>query len=132
MLKCGSDLPSYADFIREKWETFNCQGWVGFVLQQKLKMIKSSLKVWHSQHVQNMDSRMKEVKDKLSVLDAKAEIVDLHETEATELQDLSVSLHSMARLQNSINWQKSRMNWFKVGMQIQKKKSQLYVSPSAS
>ena len=91
------------------------------MLQQKLKMIKSSLKVWHSQHVQNMDSRMKEVKDKLSVLDAKAEIVDLHETEATELQDLSVSLHSMARLQNSINWQKSRMNWFKVGMQIQKK-----------
>ena len=77
MLKCWSDLPGYADFVREKWETFNCQGWVGFVLQQKLKMIKSSLKGWHSQHVQNLDDRMREVKDKMSVLDAKAEIVDL-------------------------------------------------------
>jgi exonuclease III len=115
MLKCWSDLPGYADFVREKWATFNCQGWAGFVLQQKLKMIKSSLKEWHSQHVQNMEGRMNEVKAKMSVLDAKAEIVDLQEAETAELHDLSVSLHSMARLQNSISWQKSRMNWLQEG-----------------
>ena len=95
--------------------TFNCQGWAGFVLQQKLKLMKSSLKVWHSQHIQNMDGRMKEVKDRMSALDAKAEIADLQETEVTELHDLSVSLHSMTRMQNSIYWQKSRMNWLKEG-----------------
>jgi len=53
--------------------------------------------------------------DEMSVLDAKAEIVDLQETEATELRDLSVSLHSTARLQNIIHWKKSRMNWLKEG-----------------
>jgi len=115
MLKCWSDLPSYADFVREKWEMFNCQGWAGFVLQQKLKMIKSSLKVWHSQHDQNMDGRMKEVKGNMSVLDDKAETVDLQEMEVTELHDLSVSLQYMARMQNNTNWQKSRMNWSKEG-----------------
>jgi len=107
MLKCWADLPGYADFVREKWGSFNCQGWAGFVLQQKLKMIKSSLKEWHYQHAQNLDGRMRDVKDRMSVLDATADSVDLQEAEATELHDLSVSLHSMARLQNSINWQKS-------------------------
>jgi hypothetical protein len=47
------------------------------VLQQKLKMIKASLKVWHSQHDQNMDGRMKEIKDKMSYLDVNEETVDL-------------------------------------------------------
>jgi hypothetical protein len=51
----------------------------------------------------------------MSVLDAKAEIADLQESEVTELHELSVSLHSMARLQNSMNWQNSRMNWLKEG-----------------
>jgi len=55
MLKCWSDLPGYAEFVGGKWDTFSCQGWGGFVLQQKLKMIKACLKEWHSQHVQNMD-----------------------------------------------------------------------------
>ena len=96
MLKCWSYLPGYEEFVSEKWEMFNCQGWGGFVLQQKLKMIKASLKVWHPQHVQNMDGMMKELKDKMFVLDAKAEDVDLQEAEVTKLHDLSITLHSMA------------------------------------
>jgi len=32
-----------------------------------------------------------------------------------ELHELSVNLHSMARAQNSVNWQKSRMNWLQAG-----------------
>jgi exonuclease III len=115
MLKCWSDLPGYAKFVREQWEMFDCQGWGGFVLQQKLKLIKASLKEWHSQQVQNLDGKMKELKDKMSSLDTKAEVVDLNEAEITELHDLSASLQSMARMQNCIHWQKSRMNWLNEG-----------------
>jgi len=38
-----------------------------------------------------------------------------------ELHDLSVNLHSLARVQNCINWQKSRMNWLKEGDAYSKK-----------
>jgi len=77
MLKCWSDLPGYVKFVREKWESVNYEGWGGFVLQQKLKMIKASLKEWHFQHVQNLDGRMKDLKDQIFVLDTKAETIVL-------------------------------------------------------
>jgi hypothetical protein len=35
--------------------------------------------------------------------------------EVSELHDLSVKLHSLARTQTSINWKKSRMNWLQEG-----------------
>jgi len=115
MLKCWSELPGYAEFFRERWSTFRCQGWGGFVLQQKLKWIKAGLREWHTQHVQNMEGRMIEIKDKMSDLDVKAESAELHADEVSELRGLSLTLHSLARLQNSMNWQKSRLNWLKEG-----------------
>lgn len=39
----------------------------------------------------------------------------LSDVEVMELHDLTVNLHSMARIQNSINWQKSRMHWLREG-----------------
>jgi len=85
------------------------------VLQQKLKWIKATLKEWHSQHVQNMEGRMREIKDKMSDLDVKAKSVELQADEVSELRGLSFTFHSLARLQNSMNWQKSRLNWLKEG-----------------
>jgi hypothetical protein len=42
-------------------------------------------------------------------------VFGLLDEEANELHELSVSLHSMARVQTSINWQKSRLNWLQEG-----------------
>ena len=115
MLTCWSYFPGYADFVRAKWGTFTCEGWGNFVLKQKLKLMKFSLKEWHQHHFQNTDGRMMEVKNKISILDAKVEMSALSGEEVDELHELSVNLHSMARLQKSINWQKSRMNWLLEG-----------------
>jgi exonuclease III len=107
MLKCWSEYPGYAEFVCEKWG--------GYVLQQKLKLMKACLKEWHQQHFQNMEGRMMDVKNKISILDAKAEVSVLLEEELVELHDLFVNLHSMARLQNNVHWQKSRMHWLQEG-----------------
>jgi len=58
MLKCWSEYHGYGDFVREKWRSFNIQGWGGYVLQQKLKMMKACLKKWHYQHTQNLDGNI--------------------------------------------------------------------------
>jgi len=114
MLKCWSDYLGYEDFVREIWSYFDCHGWGGYVLKMKLKMMKTCLKEWYNQHFQNLD-RMSEVKNKISLVDSKAEMSALMEDEVQELHDLSVNLHSLARTKNSVNWQKSRMNWLKEG-----------------
>jgi len=55
ILKCWADVPGYADFIREKWSSFEVNGWGAYVLKEKLRLIKGSLKEWHHQHTHNME-----------------------------------------------------------------------------
>jgi hypothetical protein len=87
MLKCWSDFPGYGDFVHEKWGSFTCQGWGGYVLQQKFKIMKSCLKDWHRQHSQNLDSKILEVKNKIVFLDSKGEVSVLRGEEVLELHD---------------------------------------------
>lgn len=34
----------FKDFVREKWNSFNIQGWGGFVMKEKLKLLKAELR----------------------------------------------------------------------------------------
>jgi len=44
MLKCWTDVPGYKDFVRDKWRSFQVDGWGGYVMKEKLKMIKVVLR----------------------------------------------------------------------------------------
>jgi len=48
MLKCWADIPGYKQFVSDKWKAMQVDGWGGFVLKEKLKLIKSVLKEWHN------------------------------------------------------------------------------------
>jgi len=121
MLKCWDDYPGYNDFVQLKWSSFNVQGWGGFVLQQKLKMMKSCLKEWHQKHSKNLEGKILEVKNRISYFDSKGAVSTLLEAEVQELHELSVNLHSMSRVQNSISWQQSQMKWLQEGDENSKK-----------
>lgn len=101
MLKCWADFPNYANFVRHKWCSFAVDGWGGYVLKQKLKMFKCCLKEWHQCHNQNMDRKIRAVKERISTLDSKGESSVLVEEEVAELHDLSVNLHSLALIHAS-------------------------------
>jgi len=45
----------------------------GFVVKEKLKFIKNSLKVWHQNDTQNLDGKMKITKDLISCINGKGE-----------------------------------------------------------
>ncbi|PNX65133.1 cysteine-rich receptor-like protein kinase, partial [Trifolium pratense] len=96
---------------RDKWKSFQVDGWGGYVLKEKFKMIKAALKEWHTAHVQNLPSRIETLKVKLSTLDEKGEEEDLSEEELAELHGVSFDLHSLSRLHASISWQQSRALW---------------------
>ncbi|XP_024626603.1 uncharacterized protein [Medicago truncatula] len=92
-------------FVRDKWGSFSCHGWGGFVLKQKLKMMKASLMVWHQQRCQNLEGRMTEVKNKIAVLDEKGEVATLLEEEEGDAN--SKKFHgcmSRRRCKNAINF----------------------------
>ncbi|GAU30969.1 hypothetical protein TSUD_63800 [Trifolium subterraneum] len=73
MLKCWRDVPGYKLFVKDKWNSFQIDGWGGYVLKEKLRRIKTALKDWHTAHAQNLPSRIESLKVRLSTLDQKGE-----------------------------------------------------------
>lgn len=101
-LKCWSDTPGYKQFVINKWKSFQVEGWGGYVLKEKFKLIKVALKEWHSAHSQNLPVKISSLKDRLAELDSKGEVEELSEDECVEMHGVSENIHSLSRLNNSI------------------------------
>jgi len=96
-------------------QSYHIEGWGGFVLKEKLKMIKGSLNTWHQNHTQNLEGRLSNVQDRISFLDAKGEEDDLILEEIEKLHSLSSDFLSLSRINTNMQWQKSRLLWLKEG-----------------
>jgi len=92
MLKCWADIPGYGDFVKDKWHSLQVQGWSGFILKEKLKKIKESLRSWHLNHTLNIDSQIHGAKARLAVLDTLGEHDSLGDQEVAELHMLSADI----------------------------------------
>lgn len=103
MLKCWRDIPGYQLFVKERWGSLQVDGWGGFVMKEKLKMIKMALKDWHKAHAQNLPSRIDSRKARLAVLDLKGEEEDLSEDELAEFRGITSDIHALYRLHASIS-----------------------------
>jgi len=115
MLKCWENFLGYKTFVCEQWNSFLVEGWGGYVLKEKFKLIKLALKDWHQRHSQNIPSKILLLKDKITVIDLKGESVELIDDEIEELHGLSEDLFSLSRINNSICWQQSRTQWLDEG-----------------
>lgn len=69
MLKCW--VSGYKNFVRDQWSSFQVEGWGGYVLKEKIKLIKLALKDWHQLHSQNLPAKNLSLKDKISAFDFK-------------------------------------------------------------
>ena len=58
MLKCWVDFPGYKNFVKGEWSLFIILGWRVYVLMEKLKLIKESLKSWHRSYEHNLVCRI--------------------------------------------------------------------------
>jgi len=115
MLKCWQDVPGYKQFVHDKWNSFYIEGWGGFVIKEKLKLIKAALREWHSTHVKNIPGRIDTLKARLSEFDEKGAEGGLSIEEIDEMRDVTHDIHSLSRVTTSINWQQSRLLWLKDG-----------------
>jgi hypothetical protein len=70
---------------------------------------------------------MRTAKEHMCSQDSKGEVCALSKEEVVELHDLSVNLHSIARVQTSMNFQKAQLNWLKECDTNSKKNSWHYV-----
>lgn len=109
MLKCWENFTGYNSFVRATWSSYHLEGWGGFVLREKLKLIKLALKEWHRRHSQNLPARITLLKDRIEAFEVKAESLDLLMEEIEEMHGFSEELFSLSRINSSICWQQSRL-----------------------
>jgi len=85
MLKCWQEMLGYKQFVTDKWNSFSVEGWGGYVLKEKLKLIKAALKEWHLSHSSNIPAKLDSLKARLSWLDDKGEDEVLSSVEIEEM-----------------------------------------------
>jgi hypothetical protein len=115
LLKCWENYPGYKMFVRDQWHSFQLDGWGGYVLKEKLKLLKLALKDWHLRHSQNLPAKILLLKDKITSFDLKGEIEDLLESQLEEYHGLTEDLFSLSRSHASICWQQCQAHWLREG-----------------
>jgi len=113
LLKCWEKISGYKMFVRDQWRSFHLEVWGGYVLKEKLKLLKLALKDWHIRHSQNLPGKILSVKDKISSFYLKGETDDILDSELEEYHGLSEDLFSLSRSHTSICWQQSRALWLR-------------------
>lgn len=108
LLKCWENFPGYKIFVKDQWQSFQLEGWGGYVFKEKFKMIKLASRDWHLRHSQNLPAKQLSLKDKITTYDLKGETVDLMESELEEYHGLTEDLFSLSRTHSSICCQQSQ------------------------
>ncbi|KAL8473811.1 hypothetical protein ACS0TY_030606 [Phlomoides rotata] len=107
--------PSYKGLIEKVWASSLKQGWVGFVIKEKLKELKTQVNAWSRETFNGMDRRIEDKKDEIGKLDILDDTFGLEEEEISRRQDLLGDLIMETSWRESQLLQKSKLKWLKEG-----------------
>ncbi|CAK8571494.1 unnamed protein product [Lathyrus sativus] len=108
-------LSDHCPIMINAWRKLEVQGWGGYVLREKHKLIKLKLKEWSKEHTEHLDDRIEGEKRKVNELDCKGEKSMLSTDEVNLKRELTAQLLSMVKLKTSMQWQKLRMKCLSEG-----------------
>ncbi|KAL8547271.1 hypothetical protein ACS0TY_006841 [Phlomoides rotata] len=107
--------PDFGNFVKEKWRSYNVEGWGGFIVKEKLKLLKNDLKEWNSCIFGNLDTAIENHKQVIQELDIIDDIFGLEETEIMKINESVALLLRDLKRKNCLFLQKSRCKWLKEG-----------------
>ena len=112
------DYPDFFEVVAQVWST-SFAGSPQYILSQKLKVLKSSLKSLNKQHFGNLSNRVEEAREKLEniqrmlILSPGDDSFRLQEAQALK------ELTTMSKAEESFARQKSRAIWMQEGIGTQ-------------
>ncbi|KAL8533767.1 hypothetical protein ACS0TY_009966 [Phlomoides rotata] len=115
LLNAWKSWPSFREFVMEKWNSYDISGWGGFVLKEKLKLLKADLKTWNKESFGALDSRIERHRKAIQELDMKDESTGLEEQEVIRRNETRANLLLDIRRKDSLLLQKARCKWIKEG-----------------
>lgn len=101
--------------MEDWWRNSGCSGWMGYVLKEKLKSLKFSLKEWHKVEYGGMKGRLENLAEDIAELDIKGEAGLLTGVEVQRRKDLFGELWRILKAKNALTVQRSRSKWLREG-----------------
>ena len=106
---------NFKKLVEEWWMRTSVSGWMGFVLKEKLKMLKSHLKEWNKGEYEGMEERIGKSMEDIAALDEKGEEGALNGEELLTRKSLFGDLWRLLRAKNAMMMQRSCLRWLKEG-----------------
>ncbi|GAU51438.1 hypothetical protein TSUD_413380, partial [Trifolium subterraneum] len=107
--------PSFRKVVSEAWGSYNVTGWKGYVVKEKMKLLKGVLKTWNKEVYGNIDSKIEELTNDIDVLELKSETVGLEEEELIKRKKMFHELWGLLKCKDTLEFQKSRSRWLMEG-----------------
>ncbi|GAU47706.1 hypothetical protein TSUD_177110 [Trifolium subterraneum] len=101
--------------VATEWESYQVNGWKGFVLHEKFKQLKGALRAWNREVYGSVDTKIEELIAGIELLDLKGEGVGLVEEEVWLRNSKFNQLWMLLKSKDSMEFQKSRSRWLKEG-----------------
>ncbi|WJX17552.1 hypothetical protein P8452_07455 [Trifolium repens] len=105
-------------FVKEVetfWRNYRVEGWMGFVLKERLKGLKFFIKSWTKLEYGSMETKIKELVTVIKDLDIKGEGVGLSSQEVSSRKEKFEDLWRTLKNKEAITFQRSRSKWLKEG-----------------
>ncbi|XP_028116486.1 uncharacterized protein LOC114314230 [Camellia sinensis] len=90
--------PSFPSLLEKVWQEARINGRAGYVLFQKLKLLKVELKKWNSKVFGNLSTKLKKTEEELVALDILAEGRPLVEAEKIERRTVRGEVWKLSRI----------------------------------
>lgn len=90
-------------------------GWGCFVLKEKLKRLRETLKTWNRTDFGNMDEKIKVFREELQALDARDDEAGLEERDVIRRKEVAANLLLQLNNRKSLLSQKAKIRWIREG-----------------
>jgi hypothetical protein len=105
----------FQDVVEEEWRALHSNGWMCFVLKEKLKALKGRIKEWHKEEYGDMDARVDKLVEDIHELDVRGELVGLNGEEIHRRKTMFSDLWTLLRAKDANMMQRARSSWLKHG-----------------
>ncbi|KAF5932859.1 hypothetical protein HYC85_029030 [Camellia sinensis] len=100
----------FQSVVKKSWEEVEVSSWAGFVIQEKIRKLRLTLKIWNAEVFGNVNLSLKSAEGKLHSLDLLAESRDRDDSEVQRRRDLRKEVWDLNKKIEWIWLQKSRLD----------------------
>ncbi|KHN42743.1 hypothetical protein glysoja_030226, partial [Glycine soja] len=115
VLDCWLSDSSFKETVKNCWLSSRLPGWGGFVLKEKIKILKQKLKIWNKESYGDTLKKVIKIEEELNKLEEETIHRQLSAEEESKRKQLQEALWVAAHAHESLLRQKARLRWIKLG-----------------